>query len=144
MKYGRLHGAGAYDPQHGFVMTGGIDDYWLRPINVQERIWYRQNLNSAEKTTDGVEFANFERLPLGLSRHCLVSLRNGGDMFVTGGQDSQGMSNRRTLIFLQSSGNWNDVKEMKAEKKGLHFPPINLVVTVSEKKSLMMHCKFLS
>ena len=60
-------GAGAYDEKHGFVMSGGV-----------------QTLNSVDRTLDGSAIASLAPLPSGVQAHCLVSLDNGGDIFMAG------------------------------------------------------------
>ena len=60
-------GAGAYDGKHGFVMSGGVE-----------------NINSVDRTLDGSAIASLTPLPLGVQAHCLVSLGNGGDLFMAG------------------------------------------------------------
>ena len=58
MSVSRQGAAGAYDPQHGFVITGG-------------------SRKSAENTYDGIHFNPLPDMPEYLSHHCLVSLKNG-------------------------------------------------------------------
>ena len=81
-------GAGTYDSTHGFVMSGGD-----------------RGIASADKTTDGSSFEPFTPLPIGIDRHCLVGLDNGGDLFMSGGYSSGGDSNR-TYIFRSISSTW--------------------------------------
>ena len=60
----------AYDPQHGFVITGGQG---------------QGALSGAERTFDGINFSSFPDMPRALlDYHCLVSLKN-GNLFATGG-----------------------------------------------------------
>ena len=65
----RDYAAGVYDPQHGFVITGGSDGY--------------DALSTAERTYDGVTFEAFPEMPGKMGGHCLVSLKN-GNLLATG------------------------------------------------------------
>ena len=72
----RSHGGYAWDDQHGLVMSGGQDDNF-------------KPLSHVETTSDGVNFDHFTPLPAAVMNHCLVALDNGGDLFVTGGDDGE-------------------------------------------------------
>ena len=68
MSTAREEGAGVFDPQHGFVLTGGRDN----DNNVVT--------SSSERTDVGVTFFAFPALPFPVYGHCIVSLNNGGDL----------------------------------------------------------------
>ena len=89
----RVGAAGVYDPQHGFVITGGYNAD------------LRDSLSSAERTYDGVNFSPFPEMPEKLSTHCLVSLKN-GNLFVTGA--SSQIHRDLTFMFYASNNTWSD------------------------------------
>ena len=95
-------GAGTHDSTHGFVMSGGIED-----------------IESADKTTDGSSFESFTPLPIGNDRHCLVGLDNGGDIFMTGGYSTEtGGYSSRTYIFRSMSSTWESQPDMPTAREG--------------------------
>ena len=87
----RSHGGYAWDDLHGFVMSGGQDED-LAP------------LSHVETTSDGVNFGHFTPLPQSVMNQCLVSLNNGGDLFVTGGDDGE-VNQSGFEIFIKSLAN---------------------------------------
>ena len=96
-------GAGTYDSTHGFVMSGGIED-----------------IASADKTSDGSSFDSFAPLPVGIDRHCLVGLDNGGDVFMTGGYSTEtGGYSDRTWIFRSGSSTCESHPEMPTAREGM-------------------------
>ena len=94
-------GAGTYDSTHGFVMSGGIED-----------------IASADRTSDGSSIAAFTPLPIGIDRHCLVGLDNGGDIFMAGGYSTEtgGYSDR---TYILSSSTWDRQPDMPTPREGL-------------------------
>ena len=76
----RSYGGYAWDNLHGLVMSGGGDSDDHDDL---------EPLAHVETTSDGVTFEQFPPLPAGIMQHCLVSLDNGGDLFVTGGHDGE-------------------------------------------------------
>ena len=96
-------GAGTYDSTHGFVMSGGVED-----------------IASADKTTDGSSFEPFTPMPIGIDRHCLVALENGGDIFMTGGYSYEvsGSYSDRTYIFRSNSSTWESQPDMPTAREG--------------------------
>ena len=94
--------AGAYDTTNGFVMAGGIED-----------------IQSADRTSDGSSIGTFTPLPVGIDRHCLVALDNGGDLFMTGGYSTQtgGYSNK-AYILRSSSSTWVEQPDMPTPREG--------------------------
>ena len=99
-------GAGTYDSTHGFVMSGGIQD-----------------IASADKTTDGSSFETFTPMPIGIDRHCLVALDNGGDIFMTGGYSTEtGGYSDRAYIFRSNSSTWEiQPNNMPTAREGKKF-----------------------
>ena len=70
---------------------------------------------STEQTYDRFPcFRTFPSLPYKVTHHCLVSLRNGGDMFFTGGKNHSynGKETNGTFIYRMSEGNWMQVPDM--------------------------------
>ena len=99
MSTARYYAAGAYDPQHGFVITGGYDG--------------SSGLSSAERTFDGINFGTLPSMPGALYRHCLISLKN-GNLFATGGT-----VNAATFMYHGSDNTWstlNNVPEINYGK----------------------------
>ena len=95
-------GAGTYDSTQGFVMSGGIED-----------------IESADKTTDGSSFDTFTPLPIGIDRHCLVALDNGGDIFMTGGYSHEvGGYSDRAYVFRSNSTTWERQPDMPTAREG--------------------------
>ena len=96
-------GAGTYDSTHGFVMSGGIED-----------------IASADRTADGSSIEAFTPLPIGIDRHCLVGLDNGGDIFMTGGYSTEtGGYSDWTYIFSGSASTWDRQPDMPTPREGL-------------------------
>ena len=56
-------------------------------------------------------------MPLGLYKHCLVSLEgtDRGDFLLTGGDDRSGW-NKKT--FLYKEGEWREVEDMPTARRG--------------------------
>ena len=83
-------------------MSGGIED-----------------IQSADRTSDGSSIGAFTPLPVGIDRHCLVSLDNGGDLFMTGGYSFQtgGYSNK-AYILRSTSSSWEEQPDMPTAREG--------------------------
>ena len=80
----------AYDPQHGFVITGGQG---------------QGALSGAERTFDGINFSSFPDMPRALlDYHCLVSLKN-GNLFATGGVSG-------TFMYHGSNNSWSSLNNI--------------------------------
>ena len=86
----RRFAAGVYDPQHGFVVTGGLSG--------SDEVLY-----SAESTHDGINFSPFPEMPGALVYHCLVSLKN-GNLFATVGSG--------TFMYHGSNNTWSSLNNM--------------------------------
>ena len=98
----RYASVAAFNPNYGWVITGGIGD--------------GGRTSSAEKTGDALSFEPFPTLPLALARHCLVSLDGGnnGDFLLTGGDPGGIGYNKKTYIFRD--GEWRPVEDMSTAR----------------------------
>ena len=95
-------GAGTHDSTHGFVMSGGIED-----------------IASVDKTLDGSSLDPLPPMPVGIDRHCLVALDNGGDVFMTGGYSFEvGGYSDRAYICRSSSSTWESQPNMPTKREG--------------------------
>ena len=103
MREKRAVAASAFNPKHGWVITGGWDG--------------SNSLSSAERTRDGRSFEPFTELPIVLSNHCIVSLDGGnGDFFLTGGYGSDWVDSKQTYIYRDSA--WRQVADMPTTRYG--------------------------
>ena len=92
----RDYAGGVYDPQHGFVITGGSGA--------------SDPSSTAERTYDGISFSPFPSPPGPLvGGHCLVSLKN-GNLLAAGGLS--------TYMFNGSTNLWTTLASMPASKGG--------------------------
>ena len=104
MREKRAGAASAFNPKHGWVMTGGLSSGY-------------NGLSSAERTRDGRSFEPFTELPIALSRHCLVSLDGGnGDFFLTGGYSNGDGDSKKTYIYRDSA--WRQMADMPTARYG--------------------------
>ena len=103
MREKRSHSAGAFHPEHGWLISGGYGDRYL---------------SSCEVTRDGTSFEEFPALPIALDHHSIVALDgDNGDFLVTGG-DPEGWANwnnARTFIFKNE---WIEVERMPTARHG--------------------------
>ena len=120
----RVDGAGAYDRWHGFVVAGGFSwpkyraehafyvSGWMDEVEPAE--------SSVEKTSDGASFSSLPDLPSPMragywGRSCLVSLNNGGDLFITGVTTHDvrmpGFAHN-TYVYKMADGIWEKVADM--------------------------------
>ena len=100
----RVGAGGVYDPQHGFVITGGFN------------VDFNDRLSTAERTYDGVNFSPFPEMPEKLSGHCLVSLKN-GDLFATGA--SSLIHGDLTFMYYGSNNTWSSLYNPRMYKAGI-------------------------
>ena len=109
---GRSYSGYAWDHIHGFIMSGGqgMDDD-------------DKPLAHVETTSDGVTFNHFASLPVGLSHHCLVSLNNAGDLFLSGGHDGEDHLGN-TYMFLNNKGSWDPVEAMPTARDEVACGPV--------------------
>ena len=95
----RSGAGGVYDPQLGFVIIGGRSS---------------EALFTAERTYDGISFSSFPIFPGGLHPyygHCLVSLKNGGNLLAA--------SRSSTFKFNGSTNTWTTLASMPASPEGI-------------------------
>ena len=103
MREKRRFSAGAFHPEHGWMISGGLGD--------GERL-----LPSSEVTRDGISFEEFPALPIALYTHSIVALDGDyGDFLVTGGHPGGTRYNARTFIFKNE---WTEVKRMPTARDG--------------------------
>ena len=115
MSEARSGAAAASHPSHGWVITGGS-------ANPHPKSGYRTHeISTAESTRDGRSFQPFPQLPLGLGRHCLVSLEGGdsGDFLLTGGKAAAGWQGYNKATFIYREGEWRQVADMSTARNGL-------------------------
>ena len=95
MSTARRWAAGAYDPQLGLVISGGIGG---------------SGSSSAEKTLDGITFSTLPSMPGSLYEHCLVSLQN-GNIFATGRSS--------TFMYHGSNNTWSSLNDIPTNTYGI-------------------------
>ena len=104
-------GSGTYDSTLGFVISGGANETGFS--------------SSFEATLDGSSFTTLNPMPIKTYMHCLVSLDNGGDIFMAGGYSNQagGPSNRTYVYRNRDSGSsvWERQQDMPAPNLGMLF-----------------------
>ena len=104
-------GSGTYDSTLGFVISGGANETGFS--------------SSFEATLDGSSFTTLNPMPIKTYMHCLVSLDNGGDIFMAGGYSNQvgGPSNRTYVYRNRDSGSsvWERQQDMPAPIYGKLF-----------------------
>ena len=103
MSLAREGAAGVYDPQLGFVITGG------KPYPGDSGS--SEPSSTAERTYDGKSFSSFPSPPGDLDGgHCLVSLKN-GSLLAAG--------RRGTFMFNGSTNLWTTLASMPSPKIGI-------------------------
>ena len=91
-------GSGTYDSTLGFVISGGANETGFS--------------SSFEATLDGSSFTTLNPMPIEAYMHCLVSLDNGGDIFMAGGMTMFGAQSYEAYIFRTSSSLWERQQNM--------------------------------
>ena len=97
MSEARSYDASTYDPRHGFIVSGGRD-----PNSASDKV---------EASLDGATFNSFKSLPIKVAGHCLITLNNGGDLFLAGGWDGR-VHLRNTYVYRSGSIQWDSVEKM--------------------------------
>ena len=96
MREKRAASAGAFHPEHGWLISGGFDG--------------PRRFSSCEVTRDGISFEEFPALPNTIHGHSIVALDgDNGDFLVTGGDISIQLRSARTFIFKNE---WTEVARM--------------------------------
>ena len=92
----RGYAAGTYDPQLGFVVSGGAGP-----------------LSSVERTYEGINFSNLPEMPKPLDGHCQISLNN-GDLLVA--------DHRHTFMYHGSNNSWSTLNDIPDGSYGKMSP----------------------
>ena len=117
MSHGRLYASGVFDQSFGLIIMGGVDKGVGEVVGGED---YFQFLSSVERTYDGVSFDQLAEMPQPLALHCAVSMKDGNDIFVTGGTrmvPSDTME-KRAYMYSVSSDSWRGLEDMPTARIG--------------------------